>query len=162
MESPRGRLEVESKYELQQSAARIERDVRILVRIRHLVVRRGGTRLSDGQEVDRVEQIEDIDPELDIAPPAEIEALFRIQIEAGEDRALDKHVVRRAVPTYLLDAIGAVRRRQVAAGGRSQGAVAAGRGGAGAEGLDRVVDDVLRQHEDVAGGVVEANLVGVP
>src|SRR5687768_2460871 len=125
MESPRGRLEIQPEHELQQPAAWIERDVRVLVRIRHLVVGRVGTRLSDSQEVDRVEQVEYIDPELDVAPASQVEALLRVQVEAGEDRALDEHVVRRAIPTHLLDAIGAVRRGQVTSGGGTQRAVAA-------------------------------------
>ena len=75
-------------------------------------------------------------------------ALDHAHVESDERRAGDEVIARRAVAGDDLDAVRPAGRREIAAGRRPERAVAGRRRGARAERLDRVVDDVLRQHVD--------------
>jgi len=107
---------VESEYELHQTATRIERHVRILIRQRDLIDRGVTTGLRDRVEVDRVEQVQEVDRELEALLAMDVEALSRVQIEACEHGTCHEDIMRCAVAADLLDAVRTVRRRQILAG----------------------------------------------
>ena len=83
-------LPVESEHELHQTATRIERHVRILIGQRDLIDRGATAGLRDRVEVDRVEQVQEVDRELEALLAMDVEALSRVQVEACEDRPVTK------------------------------------------------------------------------
>src|SRR5262249_13127106 len=156
------RLEVEPRDDLHQPSAWIVSVGRILVCRRHLHEARVGEGCRRGsgriEEVDVVEGVQEFGSQLKVVTLTEPDLLLETQIEAGELRPGDEDALRSALSPVSLKPARVVGGRNVASRWRAAVAITGGRGRAGVEGADRVVNDVLRQDVDDPLRVVKPQL----
>ena len=117
--------------------------------------------MTNRQEVRLVEDVQNVQPELEVRVADHLRALREPEVGLLEARSGDDQRSRRAIAVTRgavhFDAVRAVRWREIPAGGWRTG-VARRRGRAGVERRNRVVDDVLRQCVHMASDVVEPEL----